>query len=125
MDVKYDFPGLIEIGLDLRDLEDLQRQGYCMDRAGFSGIESKTWIHLPSIEAGMGRSALDNNADIEDGGDLHVHLIRGFLPPVTIEQAQISANAGLVEHYLGRSGIIKVTKIFLFITGDEIWRINI
>lgn len=108
MDVKYSFPGSIEIGLDLRDLKDMQAQGYCMDRAGFSGMESKTWIHLPPIEAGGSQSIFDNMADIEDGGDLHVRLARGFLPPLAIERSQISASAGLAEHYLGRSGIIKV-----------------
>ena len=108
MDVKYNFPGPIEIGLDLRDLNDLQDRGFCMDRAGFSGIDSKTWIHLPPIEDGNSSNVHDNKADIEDGGDLHVHLSRGFPIPLTIEQSDISGKNGLVEHYLGRSGIIKV-----------------
>lgn len=108
MDVKYNFPGSIEIGLDLRDLNDMQARGFCMDRAGFSGIDSKTWVHLPPVEAGRSSFIHDNKADIEDGGDLHVHLSRGFPLPLTIEWSQISGKADIVEHYLGRSGIISV-----------------
>lgn len=46
MDVKYEFPGSVEITLDLRDLQSLQVSGFTVERYGFSGIDSKTWIHL-------------------------------------------------------------------------------
>ena len=108
MDVKYNFPGAIDIDLDESDLVALQERGYSVDRAGFAGMESKTWVHLSPIDVERESDVHDNSADIEDGGDLHVRLSRGFLPPVVIEQSRISASDGVVEHYLGRSGIISV-----------------
>lgn len=108
MNVEYNFPGTIKINLDRQDLLSLQQQGFTVERAGFSGPESKTWIHLPPIEPGVQNRA-QNTAEIEPGGDLHVRLFRGFLPPVVIEQEAVeNINRDIVQHYLGTLGVVIV-----------------
>lgn len=108
MYVEYDFPGSITINLEMHDLISMQQRGFTVERAGFSGIESKTWVHLPSIDVSS-RCEKRATADIEQGSDLHVRLFRGFLPPVLIEQVAITnTDQSRIEHFLGKTGVIMI-----------------
>lgn len=108
MDIGYEFPGPIEVTLDLHDLTSLHDPGFTVERDGFSGTDSKTWIHLEPLNINVPSKVNDNHALIEPGGDLHVYLKRGCLWPVTIEQSCIEANDDLIAHYLGEIGTITV-----------------
>lgn len=109
MEVKYQFPGTIDIALDSSDLHSMQHQGFTVDRDGFNGFDSKTWVHLDAFDPSVVVHINENDAAIEPGGDLHVYLRRGSLwRPVVVEQPSIQADEGLVEHYLGRTGMIIV-----------------
>lgn len=107
MEVDYNFPGCIDISLNLRDLQSMQDVGYAVERDGFSGMESKTWVHLPPIGP---ETSFPNNASamIESGGDIHVYLNRGFPLPITIDQSDINAAGELIQHYLGDDGTITI-----------------
>ncbi len=108
MDVDYNHPGTMRISLEHDDLVRLQQNGFTVERDGFSGMESKTWVHLPPIEESMISHVHEASAEIEPGGDLHVRLSRGFPTPIEIGQDAIAAPPGFVEHYLGSTGIILV-----------------
>ena len=108
MDVKYELPGTIEVRLDIADLSSMQERGFCVERNGFSSTDSKTWVHLKDTGKDGTSYPNDNDAMIENGGDLHIHLSRGFMPPLTIERPSIEGSADVIEHYLGKSGIILV-----------------
>jgi hypothetical protein len=105
MEVDYDFPGSVSITLNSRDLERLHEPGVTVERDGFSGIESKTWVHLGRISTEPSFPN-KNHAVIEPGGDLHVHLSRGFGLPLTIDRLRIEADEVLIDHFLGEDGVI-------------------
>lgn len=108
MDIGYEFPGSIDISLNVHDLHSLHSPGFTVERDGFSGIDSKTWVHLDAIDVDKPSYVKDNYAAIEAGGDLHVYLRRGCSWPVVIEQNKINADSNLIAHYLGELGLITV-----------------
>lgn len=108
MDFKYSFPGSVEIALDQRDVASLEDQGFCMDRTGFAGFDNKTWVRTDRD------GVIDEpEATIDGDGDLNVTIPDGSEANVVIDQERIrpgtSGSEGIVEHYLGRAGIISVT----------------
>jgi hypothetical protein len=87
----------------------MQSQGYAVERCGFSGFGSKTWVFLPRIEEQSTSSAQNSHrATIEQSGDLRIYLSRAFLLPLTIAQTEIDAPDGHIQHFLGQSGLINV-----------------
>lgn len=107
MEIEYSFPGPISIQLEPSDLRSMQDSGFTVDRDGFSGMDSKTWVHLAPLDVDNPSNPNDNKAIIEPGGDLHVYLARGsgYRNTTEIEQSRIDAPDGVVEHYLADGSI--------------------
>lgn len=104
MEIEYSFPGPIKIELDDADLSSVRSQGFCMDRNGFLGIESKTWLRTDSTH----RYA---SATIDGDGDLNVWIPNGGTSPVEVERERIKPGNnvredGIVEHFLADGSIV-------------------
>ena len=106
MDVKYEFPGSIEIQLDATDLAAIRTQGYCMDRDGLMSVEGKTWIRLERLRH-VPRATIDGD------GDLNVWIPADTQCEITVPQENIEPGNNvrgedIVKHYLGIDGLIRV-----------------
>ena len=102
MEVDYNFPGTMKISLDEADLASLRTRGFCTDRDGFSGIESKIWVY------GEQSSELPR-AYIDRGGDLSVYIPNGPQWRCEVSRDCIdAANAEAISHFLGETGTVIV-----------------
>lgn len=104
MDIKHTLPGDMEIILDEHDMEFMNQNGYCMDRNGLVGHDTKTWVRIDDPQRG-------NSAQIDGASDVTVYLSKVEMP-VRIENENIDpfidSDRGRVDHFFGEAGGIIV-----------------
>lgn len=109
MDIRHNLGSDMTIALDSRDLEFMANNGYCMDRNGLVGHDTKTWVRtdIPCNEP---------NAQIDAASDVTVYLPDTGLLPVRIDNEDIDPymdlDRGRVAHFFGKAGgiIIKASE---------------
>ncbi len=111
MDIKHSLGNDMEIALDPSDIEFIQQNGYCMDRCGLCGHDTKTWVRtdFPKDQP---------TAQIDGASDVTVYLPGEIVSclPAYINNADIDPymdpDRGRVEHFFGQSGgiVVKATE---------------
>jgi hypothetical protein len=107
MDVKHMRGGDMEIILSSADIRSMEKSGFCMDRNGLVGTETKTWVRstIKSVEK--------VSAQIDAASDVYVDLPDGIRDlPARIEKIDIDpyldANRERVDWHFGETGAIVV-----------------
>lgn len=106
MDIEYEIGKDMVITLDNSDLALLRDLGFCTDRNGLVGAETKTWVRKDQMSDRP-------NALIDGASDVYVHLPNGENDlPARVEQADINpyidSDRARIEFYFGVAGAIIV-----------------
>lgn len=106
MDIKHQRGEDMIIVLDARDMDAISSQGYCMDRNGLCGTDTKTWVRndMPAEKP---------NVQIDGASDVMVYLPTGSTDlPVRIEQDDMDpymdSDRKRLNFYFGAVGAIIV-----------------